>query len=436
MELHLRPWTIARLWLPLALTWAMMAAEGLILQSVLSRLPAAAANLAAFGVAIGIAFIVESPIIMLLSASTAYVKGAASYRVVRRFAFGLSAGVTAVMLLLMLPPVYDVLAESVLALPSHVSTTVYWCIVALLPWPGLIGVRRFYQGVIIRARLNTYIAAGTLFRLFTIVIGAFAMYSLLPPHSNSAIAACGVLTCAVALETIATRWMAQTALRRTLDENDPSSYRLTTSQLARLYIPLALTSIVAMGIGPVLTAFMTRFPNAIESLAVYPVVDGFVFQFRSPLFAYQEVAISLFAVYGFTERMIKHVGYCIAAISTGVLATVVATPLAAIVYGVFPYQLSTSLELYAVYATAILLPLPFASAVYSIERAVLIVADHSKLVAYSTFIEAGVTVAFLSVLALMEVRLAGVFATTFAISIGKIAAATYLLRSARHYGRG
>jgi hypothetical protein len=56
-------------WLPLAATWAMMAAEGLIIQSMLSRLPNASVELAAFGVAIGIAFIVESPIIMLLSAS-------------------------------------------------------------------------------------------------------------------------------------------------------------------------------------------------------------------------------------------------------------------------------------------------------------------------------------------------------------------------------
>jgi len=70
-------------WLPLAATWAMMAAEGLIIQSMLSRLPNASVELAAFGVAIGIAFIVESPIIMLLSASTAYVKGAESYCTVR-----------------------------------------------------------------------------------------------------------------------------------------------------------------------------------------------------------------------------------------------------------------------------------------------------------------------------------------------------------------
>ncbi len=427
-ESPLQTRTIIRLWLPLALTWAMMAAEGLIIQSVLSGLPSAEVNLAAFGVAIGVAFIVESPIIMLLSASTAYVKGAGSYRVVRAVAFGLSFGVSLAMLALLAPPVFDWLSAHILGLPSELGERVYWCMVALLPWPGLIGVRRFYQGVIIRGHMNRYIALGTAFRLLTIILGASLMRWLFAERSDTASIACCVLSCAVGLETLATWLMAQSAISLARGTPDPDDYQLTHLGLLRLYLPLAMTSIVAMGIGPVLIAFMTRFPSAIESLAVYPVVDGFVFQFRSPLFAYQEVAISLFAAYGLGQRIIDRMGYRIALIATAILICIVATPLASVVFGVFPYRLSPSLVERAIVATALLVPLPFASAVYSNTRAALILTNRSRQVAYSTFFEAGITIAAIGALALWSVELDGVYAASIAITVGKGAAAAYLLR--------
>ena len=76
-------------WLPLAGTWLMMAAEGPYLAAIIARLPDAAPNLAAFGVAFAFAIIIESPVIMLMSASTALVEDAASFRALRRFAIAL-----------------------------------------------------------------------------------------------------------------------------------------------------------------------------------------------------------------------------------------------------------------------------------------------------------------------------------------------------------
>src|SRR4030042_4018151 len=65
----LGPGRIARFWLPLEATWLMMAAEGPFLAAVIARLPVPKENLAAFAVASALAWIVESPIIMMLSAS-------------------------------------------------------------------------------------------------------------------------------------------------------------------------------------------------------------------------------------------------------------------------------------------------------------------------------------------------------------------------------
>jgi Na+-driven multidrug efflux pump len=62
-------------WGPLALTWLMMAFEQPVLIAFIARLNEAKYNLAAFGIAGSFAMIVEAPIIMLMSASTALVRG-------------------------------------------------------------------------------------------------------------------------------------------------------------------------------------------------------------------------------------------------------------------------------------------------------------------------------------------------------------------------
>ncbi len=57
-------------WVPLALTWLMMASEGPFITAIIARLDEPKFNLAAYGVAFSLALIVEAPVIMLMSAST------------------------------------------------------------------------------------------------------------------------------------------------------------------------------------------------------------------------------------------------------------------------------------------------------------------------------------------------------------------------------
>ena len=71
-------------WGPLALTWLMMAFEQPFLVSVIARLDDAKYNLAAFGIAFSFAMIVEAPVIMLMSASTALVTDRNSFRKLKR----------------------------------------------------------------------------------------------------------------------------------------------------------------------------------------------------------------------------------------------------------------------------------------------------------------------------------------------------------------
>ena len=76
---------ICSFWLPLAGTWVMMAVEGPYLAAIIARLGEPRFNLAAYGVAFAIAILIESPVIMLMSASTALVEDRAAYRKLRNF---------------------------------------------------------------------------------------------------------------------------------------------------------------------------------------------------------------------------------------------------------------------------------------------------------------------------------------------------------------
>ena len=54
-------------------TWLMMSLEGPFLAAVIARLAEPKHNLAAYGVAFALAILVEAPVIMMMSASTAVV---------------------------------------------------------------------------------------------------------------------------------------------------------------------------------------------------------------------------------------------------------------------------------------------------------------------------------------------------------------------------
>ena len=162
-------------WLPLAGTWLMMAVEGPYLAAIIARLPDAVPNLAAFGVAFAFAIIIESPVIMLMSASTALVEDAASFRALRRFALGLAALVTVVQVVVLLPPVFNVIART-LQLPAEVADLTHGALAILLPWPGAIAYRRFRQGLLIRHHQTRRVAYGTGIRLAAMSLTALAAF--------------------------------------------------------------------------------------------------------------------------------------------------------------------------------------------------------------------------------------------------------------------
>lgn len=416
--------TILAFWLPLAATWLMMSLEGPYLSGIVARLGAPVVNLAAYGLAFSLAWLVESPIIMLLTASTALAKDGPSFRALRRFVFGLNGGVTALMLLLALPLVFRALSEGLLALPPEVARLAHQATLCLLPWPAAIGYRRFYQGLMVRNHQTHRVAYGTLVRLgaMSLTAAGLALLTRLPGACIGALS----LSAGVVAEAGASRLMARHLVRALLAE--PVEGRPTPSQgeLARFYLPLALTSVLSMSVGPLLTFFMGHGPHAIPCLAAWPVAQSFTFLFRSGGVAFQEVGVALS---GQGAPQVRRAATLLALSTTAVFATILFTPLAGLwfrrVLGIGPDLLPFILP-----AARLMVLLPALEYALSFQRSRWILDRRTAVVTSATALEIGILAAGMALLVPI-LGWTGTLAAAAVLTVGRLAACGFLLWKGR-----
>ena len=387
--------SIFPLWLPMALTWVMMALEGPFLAAVIARLPEPKIQLAAFGVAFACAIIIESPVIMVLSASTALIVGPGSFRRLQRFTLALNIGVTAAMLVLLLTPAFGWFAREWLALPDDVAAGTRKALLILLPWPAAIGYRRFLQGLLIRTGETRRVAYGTMTRLSAMSITG-AVTALATPLPGAAIGA-AALAAGVSAEAGATRWMARRAVRRFRDEpasaaaaaaapDARGSDRLTYAGILRFYLPLALTSTIGLAAHPMVTFFMGQAARPLDSLAVLPVIHSLTFLFRSAGLSFQEVAIALLGESDANQPgVLRFAGGLALAASAG-LGLIAFTPLCDVWFGTIS-GLDAELTRFARLPVRILSALPALSVLLALQRALLVHARRTASITWATAAE-------------------------------------------------
>lgn len=415
---------LARFWLPLQATWLMMAVEGPFLALIIARLAEPKLNLAAYGVAYALAIIVEAPVIMMMSASTALVDARPGYLALRRFAHTLGAMITASMLAAMATGAMAWLLTDLMDLAPQVAHLTHQALWALLPWPAAIGYRRFYQGLLIRSGLTRRVAWGTVVRLITMAVTALAA---LAARLDGVMVGAVALTAGVIAEAAASRIMARPALR-TLPAaspgNDPAD--LSWRGLWTFYWPLALTSTIALAAHPLVTFFMGHARAPLESLATLPVINGLVFIFRTPALSYQEVAI---ATLGDDRRQLGQVVRFAGLLATGatlLLALVAWTPLSRVWFETIS-GLQPDLAAFTRVPVRILTLMPALSVLLNLERALLVHGRRTGPVTTASLLEvAGIgLVLAVGVLWLDGV---GVMVAAVAAMVGRLAANGYLAR--------
>lgn len=409
-------------WSPLALTWLMMALEQPILIAFIARLNDAKFNLAAFGIAGSFAMLIESPIIMLLSASTALVTGRNSYRKLKKFTDILNAAITVIHLIVIIPPVFNFIAIDMMEVPENVAKLAYSALVIFLPWSASIGYRRFYQGILIRKGLTRMVTYGTLVRISVITIVGLLLYLAGLPGASVGAAA---MSAAVLLEAIATRIMVSRALKEVLDTNDPENSDLSMREVTRFYTPLAMTSVLSMGVHPFVTFFLSRSYMAVESLAALEVVGSLVFIFRSVGLSFQEVNIALLGRGKHNFDIMRSYAVSLGIIVTLLISVVAFTPLADLWF-LNISGLSQELADLSYLPLRIMILMPALTLLMSFQRSTIVLGGKTGPISVSTAIEL-IVIVFVLFICIALFNMIGVVAAAIAFLAGRVISSLYLL---------
>lgn len=318
-------------WWPLAASWVLMGAELPVLSAIIARLENPEINLAAYGgIIFPIALLIEAPIIMLLAASTALCKDPESYRLVRRFMLISGATLTGLHVLIAFTPLYYVVVDGILGAPQEIIEPARIGFMIMIPWTWSIAYRRFNQGVLIRFGHPQSVTIGTIIRLTadTLVLLTGYFIGTIP----GVIVATSAVAAGVISEALYSGIAVRPVVRNELNIAPPAVKPLEWRAFFSFYIPLAMTSLLTLLALPIGSATLSRMPRALESLAVWPVVSGLIFMFRSLGVAYNEVVVALLDE-THSYNSLRRFTYLLAgATSTGLLVLVV-TPLSLLWFG-------------------------------------------------------------------------------------------------------
>jgi Na+-driven multidrug efflux pump len=405
----------------------MMSIEGPYLSALIARLPMPEFNLAAYGIAFSLAMIFEAPVIMMMSASTALVTNYKSFLQLRKFNYLLIFLLTALLSLFCVPGIFYFITENLIGLPPEVSHLTHIAVIILIPWPGAIGFRRFYQGILITHGLTKLVAYGTAIRLTSMSLTAFMFFAF--TNVPGVVVGATALSTAVLCEAVASKIMALKIIKKLKIETEPVETTLTQLNILKFYYPLALTSLLTLGIQPFVTFFIGQSRMAIESFAVMPVVTSLVFIFRAFGLSYQEVVIALTGDNFINHKSLKSFAIKLAIFSAGSLMIVAFTPLSEIWFKNVS-GLSELLTEFAATPLKIMSFFPVLTVLISFQRAILVKSKETKQITYGTAIEF-IGIMIVVAICIKYFMLVGAIAATISFVLGRIAACVYLLIPAK-----
>ena len=393
-----------------------MCAEGPVLQAAIARLPDMQTQLAAFGIVASLEMAIESPVIMLLATTTALASSLRNYLALRRFMIFTIVLATIVAILMAFTPLYDLVVRSIMGIPAEIADAARPGMGIMTLWTAAIGIRRFYQGVMIRHGQTRAIGYGTLVRLAS--SGgtgiALALFTRLPGvHVGSY-----GLMAGVAMEALYIAWVVRPTVRRIgAGGEQPGVKALTVRDVLRFHAPLAATSLLTLFVQPIIGAALARMPNPEETLAAWPVIWGILALFRSPAYALPEAVIALSgerrlrsAIWAFSRRT--------GIASSAAMLLLVVTPVSDL-YLRYVAGLPTHLSRYVLPGLVLGLALPFINSVHSWLRGLLVAAHATRSVYWGMGLNLGLT---------SSVVIAGVFFRTSGIATAMIGlTAAYLI---------
>jgi len=429
------------LWVPLALSWAMMSIAGPVVSAGIARLPNPSVNLAAHGLTMDIAVLVESPIIMILSTSVALVRNRQTYLLLQRFVARLTVILTIVGFVVYFTSLYDVLFLRVIGVPADVAAAARPALRAMLLWPAAIGWRRLWQGILIVHGQSKLVSYGTVFRLVSLAATVAVGVRLgLTPGALVGGLAMGI---SVIVEMAAIAWWTLPILRAKVlpvmaaPSEDTGTMTLPDlargakgedGRLLRFYWPLAGTNVMRVLARPMTAAAIARAVDSTVSLAAWPVASGLSSLLTSSAMALPEVVLARIHDQE-SQRRLAGFSLRIGLALTIILAVLVATPLARLYFDSL-LGVPTEIEPLALAASVVLVPMPLLIAIRDFLRGVLIWQRQSGAVQLGMFVNLA-TLTVILLMALGLTRTSGIMLASLATvgaELVEVAALLWLVR--------
>ena len=276
-------------WWPLALSWLMITVEQPILAAAVARSGNPKIQLAAWGLAFSLALALAAPSISMLAVSTSLSRDRVSYRRGRGYMLWLSLGLTLVHFILAFTPAFELVVLGLISAPLELAEPVRSGFRILLPLVPSLALRRYQYGVLIRCGKTRAVSLGTVTRLLLEVVLAIGLFQY--TGLDGVVVASTAIATGVVYEAIYATIRVRPVVQKNLLSITPGHAPLSWERFLRFYLPLALTTLMQMLLQPLVSASLSRMPDSIGSLALWPVLFGVLLVINSAAIAFVEVVI-------------------------------------------------------------------------------------------------------------------------------------------------
>ena len=291
MEQKFKVSTFLKFWAPLALMQIIMNFEFPAVIAFISRLGNVKENLAIFTVVTSLSLLLEGAIIQMLSAATALSDSWNNYQRLKNFLLMVLALLLVIHIFCILPGPFNFIGTVLLKLEPDYIEPARISFLLMIPWVPTIGVRRLWQGVLIRNGHTVQVSLITVIRIIVSIATLAIMLSwrTIPGCYVASIA----LSMGVTAGAISAYLFARPVLKQLRNKITPET--MSWKDLTFFYLPLAMTSFVTEADRPIIAAGISRGLLPIESLAGWSEVISVIAVFRSLCYSTQEASIALFS---------------------------------------------------------------------------------------------------------------------------------------------
>jgi len=391
-----RPLTLSRwlhLYFPLALTFILMSGSSPIINMGIGRLPDEIIGLAAFANAFVICIFLYSPCFAVRDAALIYVRGRTSYRRVLVFHLFVAASGLALLLILSLTSLLDrVILDWIMRVPETLVGPVKRSVLTFAPVPFLIVFRGVHQSIHITNDTPNWIGIGTILRFA--ILTAFVFWVGVPLEMEGGVMGGLALSLGIFVETIVNVWTARRCASF-LKEDHPEVPPPTTRQIWKFVGPLFAANAMGVFMQPITIAIVNSALLAETSGAAFGIVKSFTWFFSSTLFAMQAMTLARADSVANLKRLLLYAMFPVTIFTTLILILVFSWHARVWVFiEVFGLHDGKT----AVFAESTLLiavGLPLLMAVRAGARGLLMRAERTGMVSYSTVIALAVLVLLL-----------------------------------------